>query len=104
MPNILFIEPSGAKRHARAGENETLLSVAQQYGVEGILGDCGGNCACATCHIYVEGKAVSFLSAPAEDEQAMLEGALHYEANSRLACQIRAGAALDELIARMPPS
>jgi len=104
MPSIIFVEPGGAEHHVQVLEGETLLRVALEHGVEGILGDCGGNCACATCHIYAEGEAASALSAPAEDEQAMLEGALHPQANSRLGCQIKVSVALDGLIVRMPPS
>jgi 2Fe-2S ferredoxin len=104
MTNIIFIEPDGTTRPTIVPTGLTLLRAALDNGIAGILGDCGGNCTCATCHIYAEGPAAALLPAPREDETAMLEGALHPCQTSRLACQLAVTTALDGLVVRMPPA
>lgn len=104
MTNIIFIEPDGAEHHASVSAGLTLLRAALDNGIAGILGDCGGNCTCATCHIYAEGPAASLLPPPCDGETAMLDGALHPRDTSRLACQLTITTALDGLVVRMPPA
>ena len=72
-------------------------------GVEGILGECGGSCACATCHCYVDEARLGDLPPPSEAELDMLENvAAERRANSRLACQLKASPALASLILSLP--
>jgi 2Fe-2S ferredoxin len=104
MPKITLIEHNGSEHSITALEGETLLRVALDNGISGILGDCGGNCSCATCHVYIEGPMATLLPKAVEDEQVMLDGALHLQDNSRLACQIVLTPQLDGLVARMPAS
>jgi 2Fe-2S ferredoxin len=80
------------------------MQVAVDNMVPGIIAECGGNCACATCHIYVEEAWRARLSAPSKEECAMLECALHVQENSRLGCQVLVTAQLDGLIVRLPLS
>jgi ferredoxin, 2Fe-2S len=103
MPKITYIEPSGSEAVIDVPEGWTLMQGATANGVDGIEAECGGSCACATCHCYVDGEQASKLAAPAANELAMLENvAAERKANSRLSCQIKASAALDGLVVRLP--
>ena len=53
MTRIVFIEPDGTRREVRAADGITVMEAARQHGIEGIVAQCGGACACATCHVYV---------------------------------------------------
>jgi 2Fe-2S ferredoxin len=102
MPRIVFIEPSGSTSTVDCRDGDTVMKAAVDHGVAGILAECGGNCACATCHVYVDEAWVDALPSPDDIEQAMLDGALDRRRNSRLACQIVATAALDGLLVHVP--
>ena len=79
------------------------MQAATANGVDGILGECGGSCACATCHCYVDEQLAALLTPPAEGELGMLENvAAQRRPNSRLACQIKASAAIDGLSLTLP--
>jgi len=80
------------------------MEVAIEQMVPGIDGDCGGACACATCHVFVDDAWLSKTGEKSDMENSMLEFAEGIEANSRLACQIKASAALDGIIVRLPSS
>ena len=102
MPVIVFIEADGTERAVQANEKTTAMEAAVQNGVAGIDADCGGACACATCHVYVDADWVTRVG-PAEDmERAMLEFADSIRPNSRLACQITLTSALDGLVLTIP--
>jgi ferredoxin, 2Fe-2S len=103
MPNITYIEPSGDAITLAVPDGWSLMQGAIANGVDGIVGECGGSCACATCHCYVEEARAGELAAPAENELAMLDSvAAERRPNSRLACQIKATAALDGLRITLP--
>jgi 2Fe-2S ferredoxin len=102
MPTIVFYEPDGRRRPIDAPLGVTLMEVARQHGVQGIIAQCGGACACATCHVYVEGAAAQKLEPREEMEEGMLENAWQPRANSRLSCQIHVGAELEGLEVRVP--
>jgi 2Fe-2S ferredoxin len=72
--------------------------------VPGIDADCGGACACATCHVYVEQAWVDKIPAPAAAEVSMLDFLQNIQPNSRLSCQIKMTAGLGELVVRLPES
>ena len=78
------------------------MDVAKRYAIPGIEGDCGGACACATCHVYVEGEWFGRLPPMEELERDMLDFAVEPRANSRLSCQIRIDESLDGLVVRIP--
>jgi ferredoxin, 2Fe-2S len=103
MPHITYVEANGAETTLDLAEGWSLMQGATANGVEGILGECGGSCACATCHCYVEEARLAELPPPSENELAMLENAAaERRPNSRLACQIKATATLDGLIVHLP--
>jgi ferredoxin, 2Fe-2S len=103
MPRITYIEATGAQTSIELAEGWSLMQGATANGVEGILGECGGSCACATCHCYIDEARLGDLPAPSENELAMLENAAaERRPNSRLACQIKATAALDGLVVHLP--
>lgn len=104
MPKITYIEPSGNRTVVDLPEGWTLMQGATTNGVDGIEAECGGSCACATCHCYVESHA-NLLEAPSEAEQNMLANvAAERLSNSRLSCQIKATAAMDGMVVRLPPN
>ena len=104
MPRIIFIEHDGETHKVAAQVGKSLMRIAVDNMVPGILGDCGGGCNCATCHGYVDEDGISKIPPALSEEQAMLEGALAVASNSRLTCQITMTEALDGLIIRLPVS
>lgn len=103
MVEIVFIEPNGARVTVDVNEGWSLMQAATSNGVDGILGECGGSCACATCHCYVEEGRLGDLPAPTASELDMLENAAaERRPNSRLACQIKASPAIDGLVVTLP--
>jgi 2Fe-2S ferredoxin len=98
MPTIVFIEPGGRRREVEARTGITLMETAKAHGIAGIVAKCGGACACATCHVYVDPAWLERL-APRED---MEESAWQPRPNSRLSCQIEVTAAMDGLIVTVP--
>lgn len=105
MANITYIDASGQSTIVDLMEGWSLMQGATANGIEGILGECGGSCACATCHCYIQEDRLAELPAASEGELGMLENvASERRPNSRLACQIKATAALDGLIVHLPES
>jgi len=81
----------------------SLMQGATLNGVDGIEGECGGSCGCATCHVYVDDGFLDKLASIAESEEEMLEcTASERQANSRLGCQIKVDDALDGIVVRLP--
>jgi 2Fe-2S ferredoxin len=103
MPRITFVSPDGTHRTIDAPAGETLMRVAVHHGVEEILGECGGACCCATCHVYLDEASMDKLP-PAEGmELQVLEfTAAPRRAGSRLACQVLADQRSDGLIVQLP--
>ena len=102
MPTITYVEHNGAAHAVTVPDGVSLMEGALQNNLPGIDGDCGGNAACATCHIYVADGWEARTGARSEQEEAMLDLASDVRANSRLACQITASADLDGLTVTMP--
>ena len=104
MTQITYIEPDGKAVTVEVSEGWSLMQAATANGVEGILGECGGSCACATCHCYVDELLMRVLPPPAAGELDMLANvAAERRPNSRLACQIKAGPALSGGSVTLPP-
>jgi ferredoxin, 2Fe-2S len=83
----------------------SLMEVAKLNGVEGIYGDCGGGCACATCHVYVAGEWMDRVGQPDEIEFAMLDMVADVmQDNSRLGCQIKMRSELDGISVTVAPA
>jgi 2Fe-2S ferredoxin len=103
MPNITYIEASGEATTLDVPLGWSLMQAATANGVEGIVGECGGSCACATCHCYVDDALMAVLPAPTPGELDMLANvAAERRPNSRLSCQIKASAACEGGTVRLP--
>lgn len=103
MTHITYIEASGQATTVNLADGWSLMQGATANGIDGILGECGGSCACATCHCYVDEARLGDIPAASDGELAMLENvADERRSNSRLACQIKATAALEGLVIRLP--
>jgi 2Fe-2S ferredoxin len=98
----VFIDHTGAKFEVEAPLNRSLMQVALENGVPGILGDCGGSCSCATCHGYVDEKWADKLPPRTETEAFMLEEVPEPRPTSRLCCQIRVTAEIDGITVHLP--
>ena len=102
MPKITYIEHSG-KSHVVEVPNElSVMEGAVQNNIPGITADCGGACACATCHVYVDEKWFDKLKTKDEAEQDMLDMAFEPNKFSRLSCQISVSDELDGLAVKIP--
>lgn len=102
MPKIVFIEPGGGRREIDAPVGVTLMEAARQHGVQGVVARCGGACACATCHVYIDPVWLTKLEPREEMEQGMLESAWEPRENSRLSCQIHVSADLEGMQVMVP--
>ena len=102
MPKIVFIEPDGVRREIDAPVGITLMEAARQHRIEGVVAQCGGACACATCHVYVDPAWARKLEPPEDMEEGMLENAWEPRANSRLSCQIHITADMDGMQVTVP--
>ena len=103
MPKITYIDQEETPRTVEAEIGATVMETAVNNDVPGILATCGGSCACATCHVYVDPDWFDRLVAPAIDELDMLDTAHDLKPTSRLSCQIAVTAELDGLVVRTPP-
>lgn len=104
MPTIHFITQDGQDIAVRAQGGSSVMEVAVANNVPGIDAECGGACACATCHIYVDESWVERLPVKSELEAKMLEFAVGQQSNSRLSCRIAVGPEIDGLVMRIPAS
>lgn len=102
MARVIFVQPDGVRREIEAPAGITLMEAARQNNVVGIVAQCGGACACATCHVYVDEAWLAKLPPPEDMEAGMLETAWEARGNSRLSCQIQIKPALDGLLVRVP--
>ncbi|MBT8471247.1 MAG: (2Fe-2S)-binding protein [Marinicaulis sp.] len=102
MAKITFIEYGGAEHVVDAENGASVMEAAIKNMVPGIDADCGGACACATCHVYVDDGWREKVGKPEAMEESMLDFAAEPKENSRLSCQINVSDALDGLIVRLP--
>ena len=102
MVEITYIDVDGAARKVEAEVGSTVMETAIRNGVPGIVAECGGACACATCHVYVDEAWREKTGEASAMEESMLDFAEEVQPNSRLSCQIRVSDALDGLVVRMP--
>lgn len=102
MPKIVFIEPGGDRREIDAPLGITLMEAARQNGVQGVVAQCGGACACATCHVYIDREWLAKLEPREDMETGMLENAWQPRDNSRLSCQIHITADMDGMRVTVP--
>ena len=102
MPKVTYIEFNGKQHEVNVENGLSIMEGAVQNGVPGIDADCGGACACATCHVYVKEDWLEKVSEKSEMEEAMLSLSPDRKLNSRLACQIPITDELDGLEVSMP--
>lgn len=102
MARLQFVLPSGETTTVEAVEGQSVMEVATGAQLPGIVGECGGCCSCATCHLYVDQPWFGQLPAPDDMETAMLEAAVEPGPLSRLSCQLKVGEALDGAVLRIP--
>ena len=102
MPKITYIESNGTEHAVDAETGSTVMESAIKNGVPGIEAECGGACACATCHVFVDDAWKEKTGAPSQMEEDMLDFAYDVRPTSRLSCQIRITPELDGLIVRIP--
>ncbi|MCR5879600.1 2Fe-2S iron-sulfur cluster-binding protein [Phenylobacterium sp. J367] len=102
MARITYIDHEGVARVVDAKPGLSLMEAAVRNNVPGIEADCGGACACATCHVYVEPEWAERTGQASAMEASMLEFASAVAETSRLSCQIRVTDALDGLVVRTP--
>jgi 2Fe-2S ferredoxin len=104
MAKITYIEFDGREHVVEVRNGLSVMEGAIKNNVPGIDADCGGACACATCHVYVDEAWRATVGGPSAMEESMLDFAEGVEPNSRLSCQIKVSDALNGLIVRMPES
>jgi 2Fe-2S ferredoxin len=103
MPRVRYIEPGGREHTLDLDTGSSLMRAAMDAGIDGIEAQCGGNCACATCHCYVQPAWLDKLPPPSDDERLMLSNvAAERRSNSRLSCQLIATPALDGITVQFP--
>lgn len=104
MPHITYIEFDGTEHQVDVAVGSTVMDGAFDNNIPGIDADCGGECACATCHVFIDDAWFSVVGPVPENsaEESMLSFAAVTAETSRLACQIPVTEALDGLVIRMP--
>ena len=102
MPQITYIQHDGATTEIDVAVGHSVMEGAVQNGVAGIDADCGGACACATCHVFIDPTWTDRIGSAEGQEDDMLDMVENRASNSRLSCQIEVSEALDGLIVRLP--
>lgn len=102
MASITFIEHDGTQHAAAIEPGKSLMQIALDNDIPGIDADCGGECACGTCHVIIEGSWINTTGSASEVELQMLDLTPERSDNSRLACQINICDEMDGMVARLP--
>lgn len=101
MGSITFIEHNGTQHIVDIGEGKSLMQIAVENSVPGIDADCGGACACGTCHVILDSDWIN-TSSTTEAENQMLDLISEKVSSSRLSCQIPTSEIMDGMIVRLP--
>jgi 2Fe-2S ferredoxin len=102
MIKINFVDDAGVSRSVDVESGAMLMEAAMRHGIPGMVAECGGACACATCHVYVDDKWLAKLPQPTSMELEMLDFAVDKRPSSRLSCQIVVDAGCDGLTVSTP--
>jgi 2Fe-2S ferredoxin len=104
MPKVIYHHEDGTTEVVAADAGTNVMRAAVQNGVAGIVGECGGQAMCATCHVYVHEPYLDSLPEVSEDEEEMLDctAAPRDERRSRLGCQLALGGDLEEVEVDVP--
>lgn len=97
MATVIFIDSDGNRHVIEAKDGHTLMAAGYARSVPGIIAECGGACACATCHVYIDSAWINKLPQPDAMECAMLDTVADRQISSRLSCQILLNSTLDGL-------
>jgi 2Fe-2S ferredoxin len=104
VPKVNYVGQAGQESVIDAVTGESVMATAVKNGVAGIIGECGGNASCATCHVWVREEFLTLLGEPDELEEDLLEMAVSERRDgSRLSCQIKVSPELDGLTVEIPP-
>jgi ferredoxin, 2Fe-2S len=104
MPLVTYINHEGGAYEVDVPVGTSVMQGAVDNMIDGIVGECGGSCSCATCHCYVDEAWLAKLPKPSGMEKDMIECVLEPRPNSRLSCQIVVTPELEGLVVRMPES
>jgi 2Fe-2S ferredoxin len=102
VPRVVFVEHNGTVHEVDVADGTTVMQAAVSNMVPGIEGDCGGLCACGTCHVYIPPEWMEKCGEAQELEQAILDFAFDVKENSRLGCQIEVTGDLDGITVNLP--
>ncbi|MBF6472507.1 MULTISPECIES: 2Fe-2S iron-sulfur cluster-binding protein [Nocardia] len=102
MVTITFRWTDGSERTVEAEPGETLMEAAKRHDIDVIVAECGGSCACATCHVKFAPENYARVGDPSEIEASMLDFAEEKSDTSRLSCQIQIEQELDGLVVQLP--
>jgi ferredoxin, 2Fe-2S len=102
MPEITFIDPDGTRHTVEAEIGSTVMEAAIRNDVPGIEAECGGACACSTCHVYVDEDWKDITGEPSPMEEDMLDFAVDVRPSSRLSCQMKVTEVLEGLVVTVP--
>jgi ferredoxin, 2Fe-2S len=102
MVKITFVDSGGSARTVDAETGSTVMETAIKNTIPGIEAECGGACACSTCHVYVDDAWTAKTGEPSPMEEDMLDFAFDVRPTSRLSCQIKVQEEFDGLVVRTP--
>ncbi|WP_338105005.1 2Fe-2S iron-sulfur cluster-binding protein [Modestobacter muralis] len=104
VPKVVYVEDAGQEHPIEATVGESVMATAVKNGVPGIIGECGGNASCGTCHVWVRAEFTKLVGEPNDLEEDLLEMAVtDRREGSRLSCQISVSPELDGLTVDVPP-
>lgn len=104
MPKVTYVGPDGQNHVVEAMDGESVMAAAVKNGVPGIIGECGGNASCGTCHVFVRPEFMSLVGEPNALEEDLLEmGVDDRRETSRLSCQITVSGELEGLTVDVAP-
>lgn len=104
MTKVIFIDHKGNSQEIQADSGSNVMQAAVDNMIDGILGDCGGSCSCATCHCYVDEQWINRIAPPSDMENDLLPCVQSPTDKSRLSCQIIITDELDGMVIRLPES
>ena len=102
MPRVTFVQPDGSRQTIQVDAGRSAMEAARDNNVRGIVAECGGECACSTCHCYVDAQWIARLPQRSGDEASLIEFAHAPRDGSRLACQLLMTESLDGLVLHVP--
>ena len=98
MPKVIYITPDETRHEVEVETGYSIMEGAINNNIEGIVAECGGACACATCHSYVDAAWTVKIPAMDDMEDSMLDAAFERKDNSRLTCQVEMSDELDGIV------